>query len=132
VRNTLIIGTVFLSVLVMACTPLDVPPDPGSPGSGAPIGQALSDYSGAYDTSSTNLDVGVSIGNLLIDFDMSSAEVSRDVVVSVSGEDFIYKTGYILDQTDPDNHPMTNFSSYIVTIPTTCFIYIFFTCISYN
>ena len=87
----LALPAVFLMTILFACQIGDLPPSPGIPGSSSsPFGKAIDIYKAGY----------IEANVLAVDKDeliFSPGETEKFVQASVTGDQYIYKVGYILN-----------------------------------
>ena len=80
---------VFLMTFLLACQLQDLPPTPGAPGAAAPIGRATGVFAGYAEPTTLTITPEEIVFVL--------GDVQRDVEAAITGEQFVYKTGYALD-----------------------------------
>jgi hypothetical protein len=88
IRQTTIVLVLCSLFLLTACTQ-DLPPTPGVPGAATPIGKAT----GAFEGYAEPTTLQITPTSLVLSF----ADLEGTVDVSVTGEQYVYKTGYVLD-----------------------------------
>ncbi len=96
---------IFLMAILGACQLRDLPPAPGIPGSSvSPIGKAVNIYELGYSEPTT-----LSVSTEEIVFVSGQAE-EQVFETSVTGEQYVYKIGYVLNVSDVNNPQWVQFT----------------------